>query len=279
MLVYAQALDTSPPDQTQESQPCRSAPLKGRYDSGRPEISIASLSFSGYLQMPVSEQEEIAASITQRSDAGSLDQVREEAEEKLRIQWLNHGYFKAQVSSDAHVLSSNSAGERIALSVHVDEGPQYRLAQITFKNNKAVSNEKVLRALFPLKDGDIFSREAIAKGLEHLRKAYGQLGYINFTLVPQTIFNDGNQTVSLAVDVDEGKQFYVSSIDVIGADPKVLKDLALKPGQIYNARLIEAFLQKHLPGAEVNDPHVVEKSLDEHTGTVALTFNFKACTE
>ena len=32
--------------------------------------------------------------------------------------------------------------------------------------------------MIPLKDGDIFSREKIAKGLENLRKAYGEYGYI-----------------------------------------------------------------------------------------------------
>jgi outer membrane protein insertion porin family len=43
-----------------------------------------------------------------------------------------------------------------------------------------------LRHLFPIKDGDIISREKIGKGLENLRKVYGQFGYINFTSVPDT---------------------------------------------------------------------------------------------
>ena len=38
----------------------------------------------------------------------------------------------------------------------IEEGDQYTLGEITFKNNKAVSNTKALRSLFPIKDGDIF---------------------------------------------------------------------------------------------------------------------------
>jgi outer membrane protein assembly factor BamA len=274
-LVHPQS--TNPPlaDGTQ-APPCRSAQLQSR-DSG-PEISIAGVSFSGFLQMPVSDQDQIGASITRRTFAGSLDQIKGETEERLRREWQNRGYFKVQVSSDAHALSnSNPAGERIALSVHIDEGPQYRLAQITFKNNRAVTNSEALRAIFAIKDGDIFSREAIAKGLESLRRVYGELGYINAVSVPETTFNDDSQTISIYVNIDEGKQFYVSNISITGADPAVLRVLPLKPGDIYNVRLVELFLQKHLPGAWVDDLHVVQKVLDERTGTVALTFDFRSC--
>jgi hypothetical protein len=175
MLVYAQNANSSLANQTEGPSPCRSVQSQSRHASGGLEISIASLSFSGFLRMPVSEQEQIAASIRQRTYGGSLDQVKGETEERLRAEWLNRGYFKVQVSADANLLSSNPAGERIALSVHVDEGPQYRLRQIAFKNNRAVANVKALRVLFPIKDGDVFSREAIAKGLDNLRELTGSL--------------------------------------------------------------------------------------------------------
>ena len=67
-----------------------------------------------------------------------------------------------------------------------------------------------------MKDGDIFSREKIAKGLENLRKAYGEAGYINFTSVPDTKFDDEKKIVDLVIDVDEGKQFYVRRIEFQG---------------------------------------------------------------
>jgi outer membrane protein insertion porin family len=274
--AYGQDADPSSSTKLQGAKPCQYH-TRDRQPSEGPEISISNVSFSGYLQMPVAEQNRIAASITQRTYSGSLDGVKGEAEERLRAEWMNRGYFKVQLNSDAHVLSSNAAGERLALSVHVDEGPRYRLVQITFRNNKAVANLKVLRALFPIEDGDIFSREKVAKGLENLRRAYGQLGYINFTSVPDTTFNDDNQTISLAVDLDEGKQFYVRSIDIVGADRALLKDLPLKPGQIYNVQLVERFLYKHLPGAVVHDPNIQKLALDERAGRVAITLDFRGC--
>ena len=88
------------------------------------------------------------------------------------------------------MLTSSPASQRMALSFQVEEGLQYTLGEITFKNNKVISDVAALRGLFPINDGDIFSREKIAKGLENLRKAYGDRGYINFTSVPDTKFDD-----------------------------------------------------------------------------------------
>lgn len=88
------------------------------------------------------------------------------------------------------------------------------------------------------------------------------------------MFDDEKKRGFLEIDVDEGKQFYISSIDIVGADATVLTDLALRPGQIYNRRLVELFLRKHLPGANVNDLNIQHQVLNERDGTVALTFNF-----
>ena len=112
----------------------------------------------------------------------------------------------------------------------------------------------------------------IAKGLENLRYAYGELGYINSTPVPSTTFDDKKKLGFLEIDVDEGKQFYVSSIGILGADPQVLNDLPLTRGQVYNVRLVDQFLRKHLRDMNANDPKIQQRVLDERNGTVALTF-------
>ena len=67
------------------------------------------------------------------------------------------------------MLTSNPASERIAVTVYVDEGQQYRFEEIRFQNNRAIGNVDALRKLFPFEDGDIFSREKIVKGLDNLR--------------------------------------------------------------------------------------------------------------
>jgi len=272
--IHAQQADVTVIPEVQDQSYCpRSSPSRAAQSSGT-ELSIDNVTFSGFLQLPISDQDEIATSIRQETHG---DAVIEEALERVRAGWQNRGYFKVTVSGDTRTLTENAADLHVALFVHVDEGLRYTLGAITFKHNKAISNVEALRALFPINDGEIFSREKIAKGLEVLRKAYGQLGYINFTSVPNTSFDDQKKLIFLEIDVDEGKQFYVSSIDIVGADAEVLNDLALRPGQAYDVRLIELFLRKHLPGADVNDPNIQRRQFDERNGTVALTFDFRSC--
>ena len=179
------------------------------------------------------------------------------------------------------MLTSSPVNERIALIVHPDEGQQYRLGEITFKNNKAISNVQALRDLFPIADGDLFNRENVAKGLENLRKAYGEFGYINFTSVPDTKFDDERKLIFLDIDLDEGKQFYISSIDVLGVDQQELenvsKDLLIQPGEIYNRRLVELFSVKHAFSLNAAPDSGIPLQLDERAGTVAITFDLRHC--
>ncbi len=96
-------------------------------------------------------------------------------------------------------------GKRIDILMPVEEGDRFRLGTITFSGNKAVSNVRALRATFAVKDGEWFNATMIGKGLENLKKAYGQLGYVNFGAIPKPIFDEQKKTVSLNIDIDEGK--------------------------------------------------------------------------
>jgi outer membrane protein insertion porin family len=218
----------------------------------------------------------------------------EEDTERVRAEYQNRGYFKANISDPKteihdtghkgfHIpLLQSGPGKAVDITMPIEEGDKYRLGKITFKNNKALSNSAALRNLFPLKDGDIFSREKIAKGLENLRKAYGEYGYINFTSVPQTTFDDDKKLAYLEIDVDEGKQFYVRRIEFQGntttRDKVIRRELALEEGGIYNSRLWELSLMRlnqlaYFDQLKPDDPNVTDKKLDEKNGQVDLTLH------
>jgi outer membrane protein insertion porin family len=215
----------------------------------------------------------------------------EEDTERVRNEYQNRGFFKVLVQdpkteihdtghSGFHVpLLQKGPGKAVDITMPIEEGDRYKLASITFKNNKAITNTKALRALFPIKDGDIFSREKIGKGLENLRKAYGEFGYINFTSVPDTKFDDEKKLIFLEIDVDEGKQFYVRRIEFQGntttRDKVIRREVALEEGQVYNSRLWEFSLLRlnqlgYFEQLKPDDPNTTDKKLDEKDGTVDL---------
>ncbi len=221
-------------------------------------------------------------------DATKLD----EDTERVRNEYQNRGYFKANVAqpkteihdtghAGAHVpLLQGGKGKSVDITMPIEEGDRYTLGGITFKNNKAVQNVKALRAIFPIKDGDVFSKEKVAKGLENLRKAYGELGYINFTSIPDTRFDDDKKLIYLDIDVDEGKQFYVRRIEFQGntttRDKVIRREIALEEGSVYNSRLWEMSLLRlnqlgYFDQLKPDDPNTTVRQLDEKDGLVDLT--------
>jgi outer membrane protein insertion porin family len=257
---------------------CAPSPSSAEKRPSGPEVIIAELNFEGDLRMPNGDLEQIATSLKQQRYFGDPDAVTSEVLERVRLAWQNQGYFEVEVLGEEKILTSSPAAERISISVHVEAGQQYRLEEIRFRGNRKVSNVRALRPLFPLKDGDVFDRAAIAKGLDQLRFAYGQLGYINFTSIPNTQFNEDRETISLVVEFDEGKKFYVSSLNVLGRVDSVLKDSLIKEGDVYDERLVNLFVQQHAPSSvDASLDSRIHRQLDESAGTVAITFDLRDC--
>lgn len=246
-------------------------------------VTIAELRLDGDLRVPIADREQIVASLKQRTYTGEADAVAAEISERVKAAWQNAGYFRVQTHTDTQVLTAAPDSERIAVAVQIVEGPQYRLEAIRFKNNAAITNVQALRSLFKLKDGDVFDRTAVAEGLENLRRAYGEFGYVNLTSAPDAHFNEENQTISLDITLHEGRQFCIRRIDIIGLDESVfqsvVKELPIKPGDIYNQRLIELFLQRvtSLVPPDVSTQPRFSLQLDEKAGTVDLSYDFRRC--
>ncbi len=214
----------------------------------------------------------------------------EEDAERVRFEYQKRGYFKALVGDpktkmvDTGSVGGNllfiKPGKAVDITVPIEEGERYRLGKITFKGNKAVSNLTALRNFFGMKDGDFFNAEAVRKGLENLRKAYGELGYINFTPIPDTVPDDEKKTIDLNIDLDEGKQFYVRRIEFQGntttRDKVIRREIVLEEGNVYNSRLWEYSLLRlnqlqYFEALKPDDPNITDRRLDEKNGLVDLT--------
>jgi outer membrane protein assembly factor BamA len=282
IFTAACVLADKPHVQAQDSGcPTRSASASDDRQPSGPEISIAEVTFSGSLQLPVSDQDQIADSIKRQKHGHSVGGIFDDELERVKAGWQDRGYFKVRVSGEQRALSSSLGSQRVALSFHVEEGLQYTLGGITFRHNKVIDDAAALRGLFPINDGDVASRQKIAKGLDNLRRAYGDRGYINFTSVPDIEFDDEGKVMSLVIDMDEGKLFRMGDFTVVGLDePKrqeLLKEFPMKRGQAYDGRLFDSFMLRHPAISAPNDPNRTSRRLDERVGTVSITVYAQSC--
>ncbi len=185
-------------------------------------------------------------------DASKLD----EDAERVRYAYRDRGYFKALTGDPKTRVRDTSTlnpltlrptiGKKIDILIPIEEGERYKLGGITFKGNTHFQNTRVLRAQFAIKDGEYFNASLFGKGLEQLRKAYGEQGYINFVGSPQPRFDEAKKLIYLDIDIDEGKPFYISRIEFQGntitRDKVIRRELLVDEGSVYNSRLVDLSL-------------------------------------
>jgi outer membrane protein insertion porin family len=212
--------------------------------------------------------------------------------ERVRFAYRDKGYYNAEVEEPKTQIRDEGGlnvftfrprqGKRIDILMPIEEGARYRLGSITFTGNKTIRNLKALRGTFAVKDGDWFDASLIQKGLENMHKVYGQLGYINFVAIPKPSFDEQKKTVSLNIDIDEGKQYFVSRIEFQGntitRDRVIRRELMLDEGQVYNTQIWEYSLMR-LNQLEYFEPLKVEQDStairNDEAGTVDLLLKVK----
>ena len=234
----------------------------GRKSAARAPVRIRNVVFKNAALLSAEDRREIskvaredaAHAIDIHEELGDLDEAHavsgyaDEAGERVRAAYQNQGYFKVDVAATSLPVGISSRTLYDIVVRVIDSGIQYRLGDLRIIHMRTFP-ESQLRDLFPLQSGDVFRRDRIAKGLENLRRLYGEQGYLNFTAVPQTEFDEDTSTAYLSVDVDEGQQFQWGDLHVDGMRVQdseiVLRAWAGLKGQTYSGRQdLDRFLGK-----------------------------------
>jgi outer membrane protein assembly factor BamA len=205
-------------------------------------ILVDSLIISGTRTIDAAELAEITGSIS----GSEFEDDSDEMQERIRDQFQNHGYFQAEVGKfEIKVLDPLASPKLVRLEADVNEGPLCRLSTIDFTGNHFITTEE-LRVMFPLKTGDVFEKAKIAGGLESMRESMGAHGLLDFTAVPNTTF--AGSTVKLGLDIDEGLQYHMGKLEVIGpaeAADKLQARWTLDSGAVFDRSYLKKFLDEN----------------------------------
>lgn len=209
----------------------------------------------------------------------------------LRDQYNQLGYYAVQVQAEARPEPRN----RVALYIHIKEGPIAKIRHITIEGNhafktKQLKKEMTLRTtawwrLSFLSKNDRYSKVQLAKDLEQLRTFYFNHGYLRFQVVDQqTIISPDNKSVDIIVRINEGPVFKVKGWAIQGLDHYPLESQELhkymnplfKPGMVFSK-------QNMLTGAESIRVYLASKghafpvintdpAIDDSTQQVFITY-------
>lgn len=123
----------------------------------------------------------------------------------IRQHLRNQGYAFATVRFlEPSTTPPGPPPQPVDISAQVAAGAIYRLGGISIENAHAFSQKAILQQ-FPIRPGDVFNATLVAKGLDGLKKLYKSKGYGNFGAIVNAKRNDADHTITLFLDIREGK--------------------------------------------------------------------------
>nr|WP_298725311.1 outer membrane protein assembly factor BamA [uncultured Steroidobacter sp.] len=175
--------------------------------------------------------------------------VLDEVKQYLTDQYFSRGKYAVRVDTKVEEVPGN----KVKLTIDVNEGKRARIRQINIAGNNAFSDEE-LREEFELntpnwlswyKQDDRYSRESLSGDLEKLRSYYMDRGYANFHVTStQVAIAPEKDDIFVTVNVDEGEVFKISEIKMAGnmvvPESELRRMIFFKPGDTYSLRQITA---------------------------------------
>jgi len=220
----------------------------------------------------------------------------EEDQERVELFYRDNGYFLARTTDHKvdivdvgggkfklPLAKPNHPGKDANIHIAFDEGRLYHLNTINFVGVKLFRTpETLMRPVFQMQQGEVFSTAKLRKGFEDLRKLYGSFGYIDFVAEPNIEPEPGNDKIDLTLNFDEGKQFFVRRIDFSGntttRDKVIRRQLLIDEGDVFNTRLWElSILRLNQLGyfEALKEEDAADVKRDTKTDTVDLTLKVK----
>lgn len=135
--------------------------------------------------------------------------------------YRRRGYLEMRAGDPQIVVFENEDGgqQRLAITIPIEEGPQFRIGAIGVEGNEAFSDEELLEVL-DLESGDVFNLQQVRGANESIQTKYADAGYQQVAVVPQPGNTDleapGGPTADLIFRVAENGLYRVNRIEFEG---------------------------------------------------------------
>jgi outer membrane protein insertion porin family len=180
------------------------------------------------------------------------DEKWKEDELAIRNFYLDHGYVDARVGTPTLTYTDRTpekpdAGQEIKVSIPIEEGTRYRVGKVSF-DGLTLFAEDWVRSLIALEEGQYYEDSKVRKAIETLQKAYGKLGYFQFTGYPERAVDPSTGVVDVTLRLDEDERYFVGRIAFVGndmtRDKVVRRALFLNEGDPLNTEFLELSIKR-----------------------------------
>ncbi len=210
--------------------------------------------------------------------------------ETLRSYYLDRGFINFDIESAPVSITRDREG--VYITIHLKEGEQYRLGELTLDGEMLVPEEDLQKSLKNLKSGEVFSRKEVMAASEAIKNRLGEDGYAFAEVKVEPYPDKESKTVDLAFVVDSKDRVYVNRINILGntktQDMVLRREMRQLEGSRYSNKDVERSAVRlrmlgyfsdvnveTVPVAGTTDQVNLEYSVEEQsTGSVAMGLGY-----
>ncbi len=178
---------------------------------------------------------------------GGLAKRNEIQQDILRLTnyYRSLGFFNARIGRE---ISESNDGRWLTVRFIIDEGPRYRVRNVSMIGNQAYSSEELTK-LIDLKPTNgvspDFNVAKMNQDANSLRDLYGSQGYVFSSIEAEPRFLETPGELDIVFKINEGKQYRVGNVNVhiegdVGITKRqvALNRMSLRPGDLIDIREI-----------------------------------------
>jgi len=211
--------------------------------------------------------------------------------EQLRRFYLNSGYADFRVVSAVAELTPDR--QDFIVTFVVEEGEIYHFGEVNIESEIRDVDPAFFRAFLGMREGDLYSLDAVTNSVDRLTNAAGVLGYAFVNIRPEPRKDRETNTLDITFRVLEAPRVYVERIEIHGnvrtRDDVIRREYRLVEGDAFNLSLMERSRQRirqlgyfeeveieQLPGTQ-EDRIILDTSVEEQaTGELSVSAAFSS---
>lgn len=166
------------------------------------------------------------------------------------------GYLNSKVIINTVDVVDSTSKNQVRMLVNIDKGERVKINRINFEGNEEIKDKKLKSAMKNTKQKKLYRiwkrSKYIAEDFESDKVAiidkYKENGFRDARVVSDTLIKNGDNEVTLNLNIEEGNRYYIGDIDFIGntvyTDEFLLNKIGLKKGDTYNGVLLKKRIQE-----------------------------------
>lgn len=208
----------------------------------------------------------------------------EEGQDKLMALYRKKGYIDARIVSDSVWVFDYADGDKqgVKVQLNIQEGPQYKVRNITFDGNSVYTDEQLTNAL-GFEEGDVFNEQKYEENVNFnksstdLNSLYQNIGYLFFQAFP-TLTKVGEDSLDIHFDLYEDEIATIRQVSFSGNtqthDDVVRRTLRTVPGNTYSRDAIVRSIRELSTLGYFNPENITPDVIpDQQDKTVDVSFD------